>query len=284
MKRRGLFVFFLFIILIIGGLVFYIGWIQIQLDEHSYAVVFTKLRGYEDTVIGPGTFTWRWERLIPTNTRLHIYTLSPQEEQVSISGSLPSADVYGRYLEGSPDFTYDLSFSLSFQIRPDALPALTRDKHITPDTLGSWYKQIISRCQLEATALIQREMRQASENTSSPGFNTTLGNELSSELSNLFPELEFIQVQMQKMRFPDFDLYRKGKEMYMAVMTEKEAAEEEALRRSSSFVVNEEVRLTTLKKYGELLTEYPILLDYMKIGGHTDLRDIDVGEIISQVE
>jgi len=284
MKHKGLFFFILFLIILIGGVGFYFGWIQIQLEENMYAVIFTKLHGYEEDVVEPGAFLWRWDKLIPTNMTIHRFTVTPQEKEISHTGTLPSAGVYTEYLEGNPDFSYNLSFRISFSVRPSYLPALLQEHHVTPDTIGSWYEDVFSRCLTEGTALIEERVEQASENDDTAYLHTSIGSELLDRLSELYPYLEFHAFEPETVRLPDFDLYRKGKEMYMAVMTEKEAAEKEATRRASEYFVTESVRLETLKKYGELLTEYPVLLEYMKLSGVTDIGDIDVDKALSEVE
>lgn len=284
MKHKGLFFFILFLIIILGGVIFYFGWVQIQLEENTYAVIFTKLHGYEDEVVTPGVFLWRWDRLIPTNMTLHRFTVTPQEKSISLSGTLPSAEVYTTYLEGSPDFSYDISFRVAFTVRPEALPDLLREHHVTPDTIGSWYEDVFSRCLTEGTAMIESRLRQASSGDSPELLQMSLGQDLRERLADLFPMLDVHSVTPETMRLPDFDLYRRGKDMYMALMTEKQESEAGALRQSSEFFVTESVRLDMLKKYGELLTEYPVLLDYMKISGITDLRDIDVQDTLSDVD
>ena len=284
MKHKGLFFFILFLIIIAGGLVFYFGWIQIQLEENTYAVIFTKLNGYDEEITEPGTFTWRWDRLLPTNMTIHEFTLRPQEKEISLSGTLPSSDSYSLYLEGAPDFSYSLSFRISFTVRPESLPELVTDYHVTPDTIGSWYEDIFSRCLIEASALLEEGIRDASEGTGTLSVHASLGSDLLNRLSSLYPLIEFHSAEPLSFHLPDFDLYRKGKEMYLSLMSEKEAAESAALKASSDFYVSESVRLDMLKKYGELLTEYPILLDYMKLSGVTDLMDIDIEKAVSEVE
>lgn len=284
MKHRGVFFLILFLIILLGGAGFYFGWIQIQLDENSYAVIFTKMHGYDEEVVRPGTFLWRWDRLVPTNMTVHTFTVTPQRKNVSLSGSLPSSDIYASYLEGSPDFSYNLSFRVSFSIRPESLPELLREHHVTPDTLGSWYQDVFSRCLMEGTAMLEEKVEAAASSSPAGYLSTSLGSGLMERLSGLYPQLEFHSILPETIELPDFDLYRQGKSMYLSLMSEKEAAEAESIRRSSEFFVTESVRLDMLEKYGKLLTEYPILLDYMKLGGVTDIRDIEVKEVLSNTE
>jgi len=159
-----------------------------------------------------------------------------------------------------------------------------QEHHVTPDTIGSWYEDVFARGLTEGSALLEERIENASENAVRAYLHTSLGNELLDTLSALYPNIDFHSVTPEDIRLPDFDLYRKGKEMYLAIMTEKQAAESESVKRSSEFFVTESVKLDTLEKYGALLTEYPILLEYMKLNGITDISDIDVREALSEME
>jgi hypothetical protein len=54
------FIFLFIILLIAGGCAFFFGWIQILIPAETYAVAFTKTGGFDDEVIEPGKFVWRW--------------------------------------------------------------------------------------------------------------------------------------------------------------------------------------------------------------------------------
>src|SRR6056297_3206225 len=99
-------VLFLILLILIGGAAFYFGWIQFQLDEHTYGVVFSKTSGYEEEVLRPGEFNWRWEALIPTNMTLHEIEVLPRSVDLEKSGSLPSGSIYAQAVEASTDFKY----------------------------------------------------------------------------------------------------------------------------------------------------------------------------------
>jgi len=99
----------LIILIIVGGVGFYFGWIQIQLPANTFGVIFTKTNGYEASVVRPGTFEWRWQRLLPTNLTLYTYTLAPQSTNVTVAGTLPGLSIVNSSRE-HPLFPISLRF------------------------------------------------------------------------------------------------------------------------------------------------------------------------------
>jgi hypothetical protein len=71
----------LIILVVLAGAAFYFGWLQILLPAENYAVIFTKTGGYDETVVRPGEFSWRWQRLIPTNMTVYTFDLHPRSAE-----------------------------------------------------------------------------------------------------------------------------------------------------------------------------------------------------------
>ena len=92
------------VLLGVAGTMFVAGWIQILLPAATYAVLFSKTGGYDARVIAPGTFAWRWERVIPRNVTLYYFAVQPVTVAIPIRGQLPSADTVASVLPGNVDF------------------------------------------------------------------------------------------------------------------------------------------------------------------------------------
>ena len=121
------------ILLLLGaaGAIFVAGWIQILLPPATYGVLFSKTGGYDSRVMQPGVFVWRWERLIPSNVTLFLFEVQPHSIATPISGELPSAAAVAGMLPGAAgaaDFRYQATVSVTFAVRPDALPVLVSDE------------------------------------------------------------------------------------------------------------------------------------------------------------
>ncbi len=251
--------------LILGGAAagFYFGWLQIRLGENDYGVVFTKMNGYDEEVLEPGRFIWRWEALIPTNLNLHVYHLEPQQRELSVSGNLPSGDLYRNFFEGNPDFSYRITLVLNFQIKPEVLPRLAETENLTPENLEPYYEKQLNAALAEAVNLLR-------EKADDPDFYTGQGipkenleELLISHLGQHLPDIRLNSLLVKDLAVPDLTLYFKAREAYFAMMETQKNLSAESLKAATAKAMEKSVNLELLEKYGELLTKYPVLLDYL---------------------
>jgi hypothetical protein len=118
----------LVILIILAAVGFFLGWVQFQVDDGEYAVLFTKTAGWEPEVIYPGTFVWRWQGMFPTMLRRYDFSRTVRDFDIRIEDSLPGSDLYADYVADDPDFSWNVRVYGRFAIRPDALPALASDQ------------------------------------------------------------------------------------------------------------------------------------------------------------
>ena len=225
------FLIVLVILVILGGAAFYFGWVQILLPPEHYAVVFTKTGGYDQDVIPPGQFVWRWERLIPTNMTLHIFDLTPRSKEVSFRGSLPSADLYSSVLPDNPDFSVSGTVHLQFAVAPDSLPALVSEKKLSPEGLDDFYSaraEDISARVMDAVQEIRTDMLSGAE------------------LDRRQSYRDLVQIR------------DRSREQAIANQASEQVRAENSRDR-------QEANLELLKEYGKLLNEYPILLKALAV-------------------
>ncbi|HEC61974.1 MAG TPA: hypothetical protein ENI27_06930 [bacterium] len=254
---KALFIILVVVLLLAGG-GFFFGWIQILLSPETYAVIFTKTGGYDDTVTYPGHFSWRWERLLPTNMTLLKFQLQPQRSDITHSGSLPSGEFYSSILPEKPNFSFEVRISIVFELNPESLPRLVIEEKLTPGTLAGYYQQqtsMIARKVLE----LGKENAFWSEASSMKTF--------TNELSMFFPDLRLQQVDAYPLQVPDMSLYNLAKDSYRNLVAIWETSRKEAavglaeeIEQNRIDAEREENTLDRLRRYGELFTEYPILV------------------------
>ena len=261
---KGL-VVLLVVLVILGAVVFYLGWIQIKLDEDSYALVFTKTGGWEVEVIAPGTFSWRWQRLLPTNLTLHVFTLTPHLNGVSFRGSLPSASAYGALLENTTPFDYVIAVDVAYRLKPESLPALARDAGLRAETQEDYY----GRTDNEMTQVINestlRLLADPGAFTPPQSGLTIVADTLTATLERRFPDLDILSVSPTRLEIPDSDLYVATRERYLTVLDSRAAAMRAAAGRMADQQSATDVELARLERYGEILERYPILLEYFRL-------------------
>ncbi|WP_253677173.1 hypothetical protein [Treponema sp. OMZ 788] len=130
MKKRTSFLIWFFILIILGGTAFFFGWMQFSVPAGSYGVMLSKSGGYHDKLVIPGEFMWRWERLVPTNSKILTFNLSPIEVEYKSDGQLPSADKFSVVMEQKHDFTWKLGIRVSASVRPESLIPLVKNASI----------------------------------------------------------------------------------------------------------------------------------------------------------
>jgi hypothetical protein len=256
----------LFVVLVIlAAVVFYFGWIQIKLDEDSYAVIFTKTGGWEEEVVSPGTFTWRWQRLVPTNLTLHIFPIVPHSASASLRGSLPSAAAYGALLETTNPFSYLISVDVVYRLNPDALPRLARDDGIRSDTMDAYYRRIDNGMEQVITEATLRLFAQPTGLTPPASAVAAIAENLSTTLRRQYPDLEILSVSPTRLELPDTDLYLETKQRYLSVLDARTGAMQAAAEEMATDQIGTDLELGRLERYGEILERYPILLEYFRL-------------------
>ncbi|MFP4611926.1 MAG: hypothetical protein ACLFM5_00860 [Spirochaetaceae bacterium] len=272
----------LFILLIAAGAVFYIGWVQIRIPAGSYGVVFTKTGDWDETVIRPGEFHWRWERLLPTNFTLHVFPATAHRVDLRSSGTLPSAEVYAEYLEDSPDFGYQIDLTVAYRIRASELPRLAREQGLRPADLEEWYDDYDDRITDQARGLVREVYTEAQEESPGRIHLASLEKELTDAFAEEFSDLEFLQVVPTRVSVPDFDLYEAGRSLYFETVEARRAAIAEDAFEAEERRITEESRLGTLKRYGEVLSEFPVLLDYFSMSAEQGVDPLALRSLWNQ--
>jgi hypothetical protein len=256
--------FFILSILFLAaaGAGFYFGWVQIMLAEHTYGVIFTKTGGWDEKAVEPGTFSWRWEGLIPTNMRIHRIPIKPQTVTVSQQGSFPSGDVYAAVLDGDGDFDYSMDFTLTYSLDPSFLSRLVREEGLEAALMDEWYAGLNCRI-LSSLALELSENYEEIGRFDEPDASfSALEENLLSAMEEEFPAVNFQSIQPQTIDVPDIELYLAAKRYYLNLLETREDIERDTLEKQREWMVSEESKLEVLQQYGRLFTEYPGLIRY----------------------
>jgi hypothetical protein len=264
----------LIVLLVLGGVVFYFGWVQIRLPADACAVIFTKTGGFDDRVTMPGAFSWRLERLLPGNLTAYRYSLAPHRTRVEILRTLPSAELYSAILPEKPDFSIRAVAELEFALRPESLPALLRDEHLYPENLPEYYRG-------EADALGAALVELASGHAPASAADAVSGPDgdalavtaaLRAELAGRFPHLLIQRMELRELERPDSGLYELARNSYRSLVAARDRAREAAesalageRARDALARERESSSLQSLAAYGELLNKYPVLLKAMYV-------------------
>jgi hypothetical protein len=248
-------------LLALGAAVFFFGWAQSAVPPGSYGVMRTKTHGVDPRVIRDGEFRWVWYKLIPTNAVISVYSPSRVERPFSVSGDLPSADSYRRFASLEADFSYRLDGSFAFSVKPESLPALAESRGIAgQDDL----KRLEAVLASEIASYIDRRLAEYREKPEAL-LDAAFPDRLNQEIAAAFPDIEALGVTLDTVKLPDFALYDSLRLLYQDYLDGQRRMLAEDLRAAASRNLAAQLRLDELSKYGELLTRYPILLQYLGI-------------------
>jgi hypothetical protein len=178
---------------------------------------------------------------------------------------LPSGDSYASFSGlGPADFSWDLKGEISFNIDPDMLVPLVAENNMADqETLDAYLqdmaqniKVIILRTLSSADADSQRLEKILSGNPDE---------QMENEIKNRYPEIRDFSFFITSARFPDFVLYRQVRLLYEEFLTRQREYVTAALGRNAEKHIETQLHFGELERYGELLTKYPILMQYLEL-------------------
>ncbi len=256
----------LVILLLLGGLVFYRGWVQILIPEGHVAVAFSRTSGWEPEVLRAGEFHWRWEHVVPGNMQLYIFDGEPQTLELRKSGRLPSGEVYRQYLEGEPSLEFALALQLRLRLKEDELPRLAEEEGLRPDKLEEFLDELGAAVERFSLEFLDEYFSDPPEQDTISELLVDIEDELASAVAGQYGEIELVAFRVLELQLPDLALYRLGREIYLDIMEAQRQAIVDAQADLAVIQVTEERKIEMLERVGRLLSDYPALLDYFALG------------------
>ncbi len=263
MKKNRLTVLLL---LVFSAAVFCIGWIQFAVPVGKYGVLVSKTSGVDPDPVLPARFRWQWERLIPTNTVLHVFDLVPIIADVTSEGTLPSGVLYSGMLEGKPDFSWKMTLTVTARVNPAALSGLVSRLNITEQaSLDSWAKE---RLAAAADAAGRSAISAMLENPATVALAdpASLAKTVHLVLSaDTMGDIEILSVKPELFRFPDFALYALAARTYGEYQIQRSSLFAKTAAAEANASVSEYLQIERFARWGEVLTRYPILIDFLAV-------------------
>lgn len=267
MKR---FLILMVVFLVLGGVVFYFGWLQLRIPAGSYAVFFSRTGGWERETMRPGTFIWRWQQLVPGNASLYVFDVEPRRVNASVTGSLPSGPYYASLLDRPATFDYRIDVAVELVLDPELLPLIAEERNLRPDGVGELYDDALARVRVVAARVLHELF--ASVAIAETVHRTDAIEEVHGWLADRIPAaladpesgVELVHVAVVRVELPDLDLYGYVRELSREVVD----ARAHALAAAAVEVAREQTQsdrqFELLERYGQLLERYPVLLDYFR--------------------
>jgi hypothetical protein len=254
----------LIILVALGAGCFFAGWVQLSVPHNSYGILRSKTHGVYEHAITDGKFTWLWYRLIPANTEIVIFNIKNQTILINADGALPQAETYTSFVGLKTSFSWQVSGSVSFAINPDSLPVLIGQQNISNQAeLDAYTSELCARLEpfIEQRLEYYCEQPDALNQINEEGGYKPL----TTDIQAAFPYISVISCSLSVKQFPDYNLYNSAKAMYEDYISHQREILNSQISANAAGRINTQFRLDELARYGELLTKYPVLLDYLKL-------------------
>jgi len=253
----------LLILLILGCTGFMFGWVQFSVPPGQYGIINSKTHGIDPDLVRSGEFRWVWYKLIPTNVKIAVFNLEHTKFPINFNSSLPSGDTYASFAGiTNSDFSWNLRGEIAFSITPEMLITLAGKHNLSGQEDLDKYLQ--NTC-TDIERLILREL--SSAGTDSNRIEQILsGNPdviIEREIMNAFPEIRNFSLLIQSARYPDFILYRQLRLLYEEFLASQREFVSASFSRRAENHIETQMRFQELEQYGDLLTRFPILLEFM---------------------
>jgi hypothetical protein len=284
---------FLFLIIIFSVSIFLIGFIQLRMSVGQQSLVYTKTHGWHREVIRHGEMTWMWQALLPTNLTLIRFHDVPSTSNVHFQMTLPGWEVYN---DGLPRSAFELSFYGLIEyafledhywtvferfFRPeDESTELTAEATIR-SAHGNINQQIQAIVSQIAEEVVSRVINQPNASLDSVfEFRQSLIQELTNSLSQI-PGINILSIGISNVIVPDFELYTQQRTTFLMNRAElsNRLTELEIALASANRI--DDARFSMLRTYGEILTNFPGLLEYFRILGEIGSDPLNLGNSLN---
>jgi len=254
----------LFFLIILAALGLFFGWAQLGVPPDSYGIIRSKTYGIDPNLVKPGEFRWLWYKLIPTNVTTAVFRLTPVTHEFSAYNTLPSGKIYAAFAGINENFSWEIRGSFSFSLQSESLISLVTANNIgTQEELTGYQNDIAEQIQ----AFILRQIN--TDEDFSRHIETLLKDgespELEREIQVKFPFITNFSLKVKSAQLPNFALYRQTKGLYEDYITFQRDYLSGGLREKAQSRIESYQRFDELEHYGELLTKYPVLLEYLTL-------------------
>ncbi len=260
-------------------------------------LIHSKFNGYQNRILQPGQYYISWQNLLPGNVSLLAIPNRVQKLRLQRRFSLPSAGNYQLLLptlvpdsetQNNP-FEYRVSISLSYRFRPNELLGLNEKvsglsaagspAHIgeagsdgevgeaRSTVLSSSAESLGQNLSLRLERRLSRELADMfSENVAPASADVrSLTQQLETIVSQEFAELNLLSLEVEQYQQPDLELYATVRQYYHSLLQELSSESLSRLLEQQNSRIDQELYLQNIERLGEILTRYPVLIQYLAI-------------------
>jgi hypothetical protein len=220
----------------------------------------SKTHGIDPQPLFAGEFRWVWYKLIPTNVSITPFYLEPVRREINARGMLPSGNVYALFAGDQVDFHWEFSASFSFSLKSDMLVSLVTENNInSQEGLTAFLGNVAD----EVEACVIRILNSTANADELEKILAGTSEILEKKVQEQFYAITNFSCVVKNAHFPDFILYSQVRGLYEEYMAKQREYSASLISEKAEKRINFLLRIDELERYGELLTKYPILMQYI---------------------
>ena len=256
------------IVLACATSVFFFGWTQFSVPAGKYGIMLSKSGGYYPQAIMPGNFTWRWERIVPTNAQILVFDLTPRQVNYAADGMLPSADRYAKVLNTKDDFSWAFGIDALVTLKAEQLvPVVEKNTIQTQEALESY---IDSHIRAILQTIMYRYISELIDNPYEYQQVKTdyhlLSEKLRGELvKTIGQDFSVEAVTLTKLTIPDIHTYKIAEHAYNTYEQQREMLLAETAAKEAQYAASEQFQIDRLTKWGDFLAKYPNIIELIAV-------------------
>ena len=256
------------ILLACAAAVFFFGWTQFSVPAGKYGVMLSKSGGYYPQAIMPGNFTWRWERIVPTNAQILVFDLTPRQVNYTADGLLPSADLYSKVLNTKENFSWGFGMDALVTLKPEKLVSIVEKNTVqTQEALEAY---IDSHIQAMLQTIMYRYVSELIDNPYEYQQIKTdyhiLSEKIKGELAKTAGQDFSVEaVTLTKLTIPDIHTYKIAEQAYNTYEQQREMLLAETAAKEAQYSASEQFQIDRLTKWGDFLAKYPHIIELIAV-------------------
>lgn len=253
------------LLILAAGAGFYFGWINVE--PGTFSVAHSTVTGTIGYPLESGTLHWLWQKLVPKSFHLYTFNKEPYTAEIELLFPLPGSEElkeYGSfYLEGTLLVEYSVDYDSAVLFMENGI--IEKFDPYLKNRFQSRAEEILTEYILDKLADYSL-MTDQFDYQAIGALRKLLGEAIAQyamqfKLRDVRPYVSFSEI-------PQVETYRKALSSYLEYMEKLSRIRTDDMKQESEYRLMKEkddVEIARLRKYGELISEYPELLKYFYI-------------------
>ena len=150
--------------------------------------------------------------------------------------------------------------SLLYRLNPDNATQMIKGEDFQFSQIENWYTELNHEIRLLAAEAVFLHLSGKSYTDG-----TSIRTYIKEKILEFHPEAEIKDILVNRMSLPDRKLYEETRNIYLAGIQANRAYTSELEKQNAELERQLSSKINLLEDYGEVLTEYPVLLQYFNL-------------------